>query len=115
MIFLSSCSENQAVNSTEKIEFGAGYSLVSNAKTPFIQNNSLVATVTYSGCNDRQIFQLMGRNTGNTAELWLFKETPDQPCDAYFREERIFTIPVNFLMADSMVLITPDLERIVLR
>ncbi|MBO6622186.1 MAG: hypothetical protein JJ892_14095 [Balneola sp.] len=109
---LVGCFDNQSVNSSEEIEFGALYSVIISSNLPTISNGNLIIKVSYSGCNDGHEFELKNRTVNSAAELWLFKLTEDQPCDAYFEEEKTFNLSESILSSEKIVLITPTDDRI---
>ena len=113
--FFIGCSENQSVNTSQEIEFGARYSVITTLNVPTISNGTLISKVSYSGCNDGHEFELKNRLANSTAELWLFKQTEDQPCDAYFEEEKTYNLSESILSAENIVLITPTENRITLK
>ncbi|MEX2603783.1 MAG: hypothetical protein WD361_06255 [Gracilimonas sp.] len=113
--FLIGCSENQSVNLSDEIEFGARYSIVMTSALPTINNGTLVSKISYSGCNDSHEFELKNQTANSIAELWLFKQTEDQPCDAYFEEEKTYNLSESILSAENIVLITPSEDRITLK
>ncbi|MCP9291318.1 hypothetical protein [Gracilimonas sediminicola] len=113
--FYIGCSDNQSVNLSDEIEFGAGYSIITTSDLPNINNDTLDTKVSYSGCSDGHEFELKNRTANSTAELWLFKKTDDQPCDAYFEEEKTYNLSESILSAENIVLITPTEDRITLK
>ena len=113
--FLIGCSENQSVNTSQEIKFGARYSVITTSNVPTINNGTLISKVSYSGCNDGHEFELKNRTTNSTAELWLFKQTDDQACRAYFEEEKTYDLPESILNYEKIVLITPSEDRISLK
>ena len=114
-IFLMGCSENQSVNLSDDIDFGASYSIISTSEAPTIQNGTLIATVGYSGCNSGHEFELEHQITDTTAKLWLFKKTEDQLCEAYFEEEKSYDLPESVLNSEKIFLITPKEKKISLK
>jgi len=112
--FLISCSDNQTSSTSEDIEFGAPYSIITTSDMPTISNGVLNSRVGYSGCNPDHEFELKSNNDNSVTEIWLFKKTSQQ-CEAYFEEEREFTLSESILRSDEIILITPDEERISLK
>ena len=82
-------------------------------KAPF--NKSLTISISYSGCSSAHSFTLKNRLSSSTAEIWLFKETKDEPCDGIIQEVRTFQLPQEISTSKSIVLITPVEENIVLK
>ena len=113
--FFIGCSEIQSVNTSDEVDFGARYSIITTSNVPTISNGTLISKVSYSGCNDGHEFELKNRMVNSTAELWLFKQTDDQPCDAYFEEEKTYNLPKSILGSEEIVLITPSEDRISLK
>ncbi|MBO6572529.1 hypothetical protein GYB29_02345 [bacterium] len=112
--FLISCSENQTFSPSEDIEFGAPYSIIKTSDMPAITNGILNSRVGYSGCNPDHEFELKSNTDNSVTEIWLFKKTSQQ-CEAYFEEEREFTLSESILRSDKIILITPSEERISLK
>lgn len=75
-------------------EFGAHYAIV-DSPAPAVRNDTLVVTVQYGGCSGNHAFDVRSRVLAAGTELWLFKETPDQPCDMLVIEERRFALSGN--------------------
>lgn len=112
--FLISCSDNQTFNLSEDIEFGAPYSIITTSDMPAISNGILNSRVGYSGCNPGHEFELKSNTDNAVTEIWLFKKTSQQ-CEAYFEEERQFTLSERALRSDKIFLVTPGEERISLK
>lgn len=112
--FLISCSDNQTSSPSEDIEFGAPYSIITTSDMPTINNGVLNSRIGYSGCNPDHEFELKSNTDNSVTEIWLFKKTSQQ-CEAYFEEEREFTLSESILRSDKIILITPSEERISLK
>lgn len=112
--FLISCSDNQTISPSEDIEFGAPYSIITTSDMPAISNGILNSRVGYSGCNPGHEFELKSNTDNSITEIWLFKKTSQQ-CEAYFEEERKFTLSERVLRSDKIFLVTPGEERISLK
>ena len=108
---LVGCSQNQS----EETEFGASYSINLNESSPSIDIDTLTISISYSGCSSAHSFTLKNRLSSSTAEIWLFKETKDEPCDGIIQEVRTFQLPQEISTSKSIVLITPVEENIVLK
>ena len=109
------CSENQSINLYDEIEFGAPYSIIETSILPIINSDTLKSKVSYSGCNDGHEFELKNRLVNSTAEIWLFKQTEGQLCEAYFEEEKTYHLSESILSAKNIILITPNEDRITLK
>ncbi len=72
--FLISCSDNQTSSTSEDIEFGAPYSIITTSDMPTISNEVLNSRVSYSGCNPDHEFELKSNNDNSVTEIWLFKK-----------------------------------------
>lgn len=112
--FLIGCSDDPAGNELEEIEFGASYRLIQDGELPQLFDRTLTVRVGYSGCEGAHEFTLRSRINGADGEMWLFKETQDQPCEAFFNEVLSFQVPNDVFTSQNIVLITPELERITL-
>ncbi|HBX65909.1 MAG: hypothetical protein CL670_13280 [Balneola sp.] len=112
IIFLSGCTEGVR---TIHPEFGYLYKLNSDFIPPEISNDSLRIPVFYSGCNDNHSFNLQ-YNTSRLSysEVWLFKKTPTQFCEAAFSEIISFRIPPEVALTNEIYLLGPKGERILL-
>jgi len=99
----------------DEFDFGSSYALSQTTELPGISNDSLNVQVAYSGCNGDHLFELKSRiDDSFVAELWLFKQTPDQPCDAYFVENRAFPLSKKAIHSSKIVLFGPGDKRITL-
>lgn len=99
----------------ENSQFGTQYSLVTEGEVPFIREDTLVAEVTYSGCNGGHEFDLISQSTSSPAQLWLYKVTPNQDCEAFFRERKSFPLIQSMRQADDIQMLAPDGSRVTLR
>lgn len=79
----------------EELSFGADYDIVvSETVKPEVSGQMLNVRVAYSGCNGGHDFELKSEVSGNgSANVWLYKITADQVCDAYFEEDLEFRLP----------------------
>lgn len=114
LIFFSSvigCSINQS----SEPEFGASYTINLNEQSPLIQSDSLIVSLYYSGCSDAHSFILQKNISSSTSEIWLFKETEDQPCDGIVQEVRSFEVAEEILTSKSIVFVTPMEETIIIK
>tara|TARA_B100000508_G_C11209566_1_gene156983 strand:+ start:40 stop:402 length:363 start_codon:yes stop_codon:yes gene_type:complete len=109
--FLIGCSINQSIEPT----FGASYTINLNEQSPLIQSDSLIVSLSYSGCSDLHSFILQKHISSSTSEIWLFKETADQPCDGIVQEERSFEITEEIRTSKSIVFVTPKEETVILK
>ncbi|MBO6535505.1 MAG: hypothetical protein JJ966_04740 [Balneolaceae bacterium] len=88
--------------------FGYDYSISINEPEPTVENNELTITVNYSGCDDGHTFKLEHPQTfSNNLNIWLFKSTPDQDCNAYFQSEYTFSIPRLVQLASRVIIEDP--------
>jgi hypothetical protein len=112
-VILISCT-NDSTNDSNP--FGALYRIMQSTHPPAIASDSLIVTVSYSGCNRNHIFALRYFLRGpDDAEIWLSKLTPDQVCDMYIEETKEMHLPGVVAGRSTIILITPQKERIVLR
>lgn len=96
--------------------FGAYYDLVQTQAMPSVTADSVYVRVAYSGCSGNHLFTLRYRAIASaTTELWLFKETSDQPCDAYFEENKTYSLPDEVRRRQKIVLVGPFDKRFTLR
>ena len=114
LLFFLNCSLNVGTNSDSDI-FGASYSLVTESGIPSINEDGiLTAKVAHSGCNSGHIFELQSLITPNTTEIWLYKTTPDQDCQAHFEYEVTFQLSELILDSEVIMLKSPGSENILL-
>ncbi len=114
LIFFSSligCSINQS----NEPRFGASYTINLNEQSPSSRSDSLIVSLVYSGCSDAHSFKLQKNISSSTSEIWLFKETADQPCDGIIQEERGFEIAEEIRTSKSIVFVTPTEETVILK
>ncbi|MEQ8523046.1 MAG: hypothetical protein RIB15_00015 [Gracilimonas sp.] len=104
-----------SVNQTEESVFGASYTISLSERTPFLEENILNISLYYSGCSNDHSFLLKKRASTSRTEVWLFKETPDQPCDGIVSEVRNFEVPQEILKQKSIIFLTPIGESVVLK
>ena len=111
---LISCLNNQTKDDeAENLDFGASYAMVQTTDLPSISNDSLFVKIDYSGCHDAHNFELRNKlSDSSTAKLWLFKLTPDQSCDAYFQETKVFPLSTKVLQSSEIFIFAPFNTRI---
>jgi len=97
------------------VQFGSQYNLLQTQSQPSLTDDSLLVMIAYSGCNGNHTFSLNYRISSSTAEVWLFKETPDQACDAYFQESRAFPVPNQVRNFSKVVLLGPPDKKFALK
>jgi len=90
--------------------YGSAYTLLQTQSLPIITTDSIFVRVGYSGCNGNQTFVLRYRIYSSTAEVWLFKVTPGQPCDAYFEETKSFELS-NEIRNSAKVILNGPLDN----
>lgn len=113
LLSLSACITDQGKESSQ---FGAQYNLLQTSSLPSLSNDTLHIRVSYSGCSGNHAFTIRHSiKSSSTTEIWLFKETPDQPCDAYFEEEKTYLLPENIRSQQNIVLVGPYGKRFTLR
>lgn len=97
-------------------DFGSDYVILQTEELPLIKNDSLIVRIAYSGCNGEHSFVLRNRYiNSSTTEIWLYKQTPDQLCDAYFEETRYFLFTDEIIEATKIVIIGPRDSRITIK
>ncbi|HWP83412.1 MAG TPA: hypothetical protein VNN76_12255 [Bacteroidota bacterium] len=103
-------------SSDDAVEFGASYRLLERTTAPLLTQDSLFVAVSYSGCNGNHIFILRYRAAGfSAAEVWLFKQTGDEPCDRHIEETKRFALPAVIKSSERVTLLGPYDKRIILR
>lgn len=96
--------------------FGYRYNIVETDEYPVILNDSLIVKVQYGGCNDNHDFTILHKKEShNYSEVWLFKQTPDQSCEAVIQEIRSFRLPVEVFSTNQAFVIGPDNSRTLVR
>jgi|GEM_PF-1311152 len=99
-----------------RVRFGYTYSLLPDSTSPAIVNDTLFVRVAYSGCSGQHAFTLQHRFAGSShVELWLYKDTPDQMCDAYWNELRRWRLPQSIRTSQSILLLDPSGRQYKLR
>lgn len=94
----------------EELSFGADYSVVvRDTLKPTVNGQMLNVRVAYSGCNGGHEFELNSDVRGNgSANVWLYKVTADQACDAYFEEDLQLRLPDRLAQGvDRLYLLRP--------
>jgi hypothetical protein len=89
--------------------FGAQYRIQIAPDPPVIAGQTLTVTLEYGGCGGNHEFELRFRMTSAmSADVWLRKVTPDQPCDMQVIERRSFVLPGSVTAPLSLRLLGPD-------
>lgn len=104
------------------IDFGAEYFINDQAEMsngvqlPVLVGDSLFVGVAHSGCSDNHEFELQTRVlSAQRAEIWLFKVTPDEACQAFFQYNLRYRVPFSVLAKEEIVLVSPGFENFQLR
>jgi hypothetical protein len=103
------------------IDFGAQYLVNESAEyngvsLPVLVGDSLVLGLFYSGCAPGHTFELRSRVlSAQRAEVWIYKLTPDEACQAVFFPTHSFRIPFDVLAREDIVLVSPQLINFPLR
>lgn len=93
--------------------FGARYLIQSDPDPPVLIGQTLEVTLEYGGCRTDHEFELRSRATSaNSADVWLRKTTPDEPCDMLVIERRTFLVTTS---ADAVRLLGPEGAAFILR
>ncbi len=96
--------------------FGYHYTLIQNDSLPRLSGDTLFVGVAYSGCNPGHRFEVRySFNRILSAEVWLFKSSPDQLCLAYFEEVQVFVLPRQVSSKQTVTLTGPNGEQIALK
>jgi hypothetical protein len=96
--------------------FGYHYTLIENDSLPRLSGDTLFVAVGYSGCNPGHRFEVRySFSKILSAEVWLFKSSPDQLCDAYFEEVKVFILPRQVSSKQTVTLVGPNGEQIALK
>lgn len=96
--------------------FGANYFLLQTVDYPSLQADSLFLRVGYSGCSGNHPFLLHYRIVAaSSAEIWLFKDDREEPCDGFIEETKIVLLPQEIGSRQNLVLLGPRNIRITLR
>ncbi|MEQ9310651.1 MAG: hypothetical protein RLN90_14435 [Balneolaceae bacterium] len=103
-----------SINQSNESKFGASYTINLNEQSPLLEADSLTISLSYSGCNDAHSFLLLKNISSSNSEIWLFKETADQPCDGIIQEVRRFELTEEILTSKKIVFITPMDESVIL-
>lgn len=107
-IWIIRLEQDPIIDQAQLNRFGYNYQINETETLPFVRDDSLFVEVSYSGCESEQVFSLEAAGNFSTIqEIWLFKITPDQDCDAFFTEERGFYIPRIAQLATQVFLIDP--------
>jgi hypothetical protein len=97
-------------------KFGFNYQITAIDDMPKIENGLLHVLINYSGCNSGHDFTVEYERTEESSyEIWLYKETPDQMCRAYFSDYRSFELPSDILNANQILMRSPVDEFIMIR
>lgn len=112
LLLIVGCTNDQ---DSEATQFGSYYSLLQTQTQPSLTTDSLLVRVGYSGCNGNHTFSLKYRVISSIAEVWLFKETAGQPCDASFEESKVFAVPNEIRNSSKVILLGPQDKKFVLK
>lgn len=97
-------------------KFGFNYQITATGDLPKIENGLLHVLINYGGCNSGHDFTVEYEKIADSSyEIWLYKETPDQMCRAYFSDYRSFELPSVIINASNIVLRSPVDEFIMVR
>lgn len=97
-------------------KFGFDYQISATDDLPKIENGLIHVLINYGGCNPGHDFTVEHEKLAESSyEIWLYKETPDQMCRAYFSDYRSFELPSAILNANNIVLRSPVDEFIMVR
>lgn len=107
--------DEEVIRDAQLNRFGYNYRIIDSEDFPTFKNDSLVVEITYSGCNSGHDYSLEYKRIGSTFELWLFKETPDEPCRAIIRDIQSFKIPKRVTESLHIFLLNPVDDRIILQ
>lgn len=115
-VWIQRLDEEKLIKTVQLNRFGYSYSVDYGENTPLIANGMLHVIVSHGGCNPGHSFTLEYERIGSSAyEIWLYKETPDQPCRAYFSYSRSFTLPEVLRNAGRIILLNPVDESMILK
>lgn len=109
LLLIVGCINDQGNDTTQ---FGSSYNLLQTQTQPSLTTDSLLVMV---ACSGNHVFSLKHRVISSTAEVWLFKETPDQMCDAYFEESKAFAVPNEIRNFSKVILLGPRDKRFALK
>ncbi len=85
--------------------FGHEYSISVEDPAPIVENDQLTITVNYTGCEGGHVFTLERPGAfSNNMNIWLFKSTPDEDCEAVITDEFTFNLE-RFILLSSRVTI----------
>ena len=90
--------------------FGYSYRIASDDSLTYVDGDSIYVQVSYSGCDAGHAFTLespVSINLDSSMDLWLFKSTEDEDCDAVFIKDFVFPRPAISYYADTYSLIDP--------
>ncbi|MBC7788881.1 MAG: hypothetical protein H7Z74_02950 [Anaerolineae bacterium] len=117
LLMVGFCVAMACAGTTEPAEpdFGAHYRVVLQPESPVLGSTTVSLTVSYGGCRNNHGFVLRHRIRIDTAEIWLQKITPDEPCDMLVTERRAFAIPEGVQTLAHVRLMAPDVDPYRLR
>jgi hypothetical protein len=76
--------------------FGAHYRIQTTPNPPALHGQTLDVTLEYGGCRNNHQFEIRSRSTSaNSADVWIRKLTPDEPCDMLVIERRSFPVTTS--------------------
>lgn len=90
-----------------EMDFGADYR-VEEASAPARSADSVGVTVSYGACATNREFNLQYRiRSVGSADLWLVKVTPNEPCEMLVTERRSFVLPDTLQAFQALTLFAP--------
>jgi len=95
--------------------FGYNFTISTEEPGPIVDDENLILTVNYSGCEGGHAFTLeRPGNFTNNMVIWLFKSTEDEDCEAYFSEELTFNLERFILLSTNVTIEDPYGNHVVL-
>ena len=109
LVLALACSMGCATTTApEQSDFGAHYRVPLQPDPPVLEATSLHLTVSYGACGTNREFVLRYRSRSDTyVDVWLRKDTPDEPCDMLVIERRVFPAPETVRDAAVVILLRP--------
>jgi hypothetical protein len=115
-IWVPFLKNQEMVRDAQLNKFGFNYQITAIDDLPKIENGLLHLLINYGGCNSGHDFTVEYEKIGDSSyEIWLYKETPDQACRAYFSDYRSFQLPAVILNANQILMRSPVDEFIMIR
>lgn len=109
-IAILSCSDPVA---PDPAAFGALYRIQPAPDPPILTGQTLEVTLEYGGCRGNHEFEIRSRATSpNSADVWLQKTTPNEPCDMLVIERRSFQVTAS---SGAVRLLGPEGAAFILR